>query len=158
MEIDGAGSSNQHAERNGTHGHDDDQMDTDGTSDGRRLREVAEQEHKRLLHEAIAYGRELKAMYASDPRKEIERAIDEIAAVLAYDDPVTSPEVCHLFKQSQRVTVAEELNSAILGESSRFHRNTLVLFGLHIANMHSPSRQEPRSCNRASRSPDSASK
>lgn len=68
-----------------------------------------------LLHEAILYGQELQADYPGDQRREYKRALDDIFSLVAYPDPKSSVHG-HLLEPSGRVPVAEELNSAILGE------------------------------------------
>lgn len=72
-----------------------------------------------LLQEALAYGQELRAEFAdstgADP--EMSRQLDEIFALIAYENPLKEEGVKHLLDRSGRVAVAEELNSAIL---SRF--------------------------------------
>ncbi|KAK4169198.1 hypothetical protein QBC43DRAFT_86702 [Cladorrhinum sp. PSN259] len=80
---------------------------------------------EKLSQEAIAYGQELRTQFASsdgDVRPEISKHLDEIFALIAYSNPLTVPAVAHLLDGTGRVTVAEELNSAILtslGKSSR---------------------------------------
>ncbi|PTB68692.1 SPRY-domain-containing protein [Trichoderma citrinoviride] len=95
-------------------------METDG---GDHLAELAKLENKML-----SYGQALQAEYAGDPRKEINKALNEIWALVAYKNPLKEPQVSHLLDGKGRVTVAEELNSAILsslGKSSRAALETL---------------------------------
>ncbi|KAK4144240.1 CTLH/CRA C-terminal to lish motif domain-containing protein [Dichotomopilus funicola] len=76
----------------------------------------------KLSHEALVYGIELQAEFAGDTRRETTAALDEVASLLAYPNPLKVKEVAHLLDGSGRVAVAEELNSAILtslGKSSR---------------------------------------
>lgn len=68
----------------------------------------------KLLQEAIEYGRELRAEFSTDPRREVGKYLDEIFSLLAYSDPWKHAEVSHLLDRTGRVAVAEELNSAIL--------------------------------------------
>lgn len=72
-----------------------------------------------LLQEALEYGQELRAEFAdnggADP--EMSRQLDEIFALIAYQNPLKEEGVKHLLDRSGRVAVAEELNSAILRES-----------------------------------------
>lgn len=70
----------------------------------------------------LEYGQSLQAKYRDDPRKEVEKALNEIWALVAYRNPLKEPQVSHLLDRKGRVAVAEELNSAILlslGKSSR---------------------------------------
>ncbi|KAH8881612.1 ran-binding protein [Thozetella sp. PMI_491] len=87
----------------------DDQMDTDA-------------EVSKLLQEALEYGQELRNEFGKDRRKEVTAHLEEIFALMAYQNPLKEKEVKHLLDRSGRVAVAEELNSAILrslGKSSR---------------------------------------
>ena len=75
-----------------------------------------------LLQEALESGQELRAEFAngsgSDP--EMSRQLDEIFALIAYENPLKEEGVKHLLDRSGRVAVAEELNSAILRECGPF--------------------------------------
>lgn len=93
---------------NGSHGWGDN-MDTDG---GDHRAELTKLENKMLK-----YGQSLQGEYAGDSRKEIGKALNEIWALVAYKNPLKEPQVSHLLEERGRVTVAEELNSAILCES-----------------------------------------
>jgi hypothetical protein len=104
---------------NGSHGWGDN-MDTDG---GDHRAELTKLENKMLK-----YGQSLQGEYAGDSRKEIGKALNEIWALVAYKNPLKEPQVSHLLEERGRVTVAEELNSAILsslGKSSRASLETL---------------------------------
>ncbi|KAM0281568.1 hypothetical protein ACHAQH_003437 [Verticillium albo-atrum] len=92
-----------------------DRMDTE---DGMGKSDVLE----RLELETLQYGQALQTEYASDPRREVTKALGDIYALLAYTNPLKEKEVAHLLDKKGRVAVAEELNSAILlslGKSSR---------------------------------------
>jgi hypothetical protein len=67
-----------------------------------------------LLNETIGYGQALQAEFKNDPRREIGKALNDIFALLAYPNPLQVKEIAHLLDRKGRVTVAEELNSAIL--------------------------------------------
>lgn len=67
-----------------------------------------------MLSESLVYGRELRADYAGDERKEYRKTLNDIFSLVAYADPKSSVHG-HLLDPSGRVPVAEELNSAILG-------------------------------------------
>lgn len=79
---------------------------------GENAAELAELERSML-----EYGQKLQEEYANDPRKEVSKALNEIWALVAYQNPLKEPQVSHLLDRRGRVAVAEELNSAILCES-----------------------------------------
>ena len=81
-----------------------DQMDTDMEAGG----------VSKLLQEALDYGQELRAEFGKDQRKEVISHLEEIFALMAYQNPLKEKEVKHLLDRNGRVAVAEELNSAIL--------------------------------------------
>jgi Ran-binding protein 9/10 len=85
-----------------------DKMDTEGTNNGQA-------DYDKLLNETLTYGRILQAEFEHDPRREVQKSLRDAFALLAYEDPLNAKEVSHLLKREGRVTVAEELNSAILG-------------------------------------------
>lgn len=89
-------------------------MDSEASASAHELEE--------LEGDIIGYGQSLQAEYASDPRKEVGKALGEIWVLIAYTNPLKEPKVSHLLDRKGRVSVAEELNSAILsslGKSSR---------------------------------------
>lgn len=108
---------------NGSHGWADN-MDTDG---GDHRAELTKLETKMLK-----YGQSLQGEFAGDSRKEIGKALNEIWALVAYKNPLKEPQVSHLLEERGRVTVAEELNSAILCESKA---GPLFLLPKQISNM-----------------------
>lgn len=65
---------------------------------------------------AVEYGQQLGKEFRSDTRPEIRKALEEAFSLLAYTDPKNSV-LAHLLDEKGRVSVAEELNSAILGRS-----------------------------------------
>ncbi|KAF4448743.1 hypothetical protein F53441_7891 [Fusarium austroafricanum] len=88
--------------------------DVDGSENTTELAE--------LERSMLEYGQKLQEEYANDPRVEVSKALNEIWALVAYQNPLKEPQVSHLLDRSGRVSVAEELNSAILlslGKSSR---------------------------------------
>jgi len=89
-----------------------DKMDTDGPSS-------AQSEYNNLLKEIIKYGRDLKVEYGHNPRREVQRTLEETFGLVAWEDPMSAPEVAYLMRPQRRVEVGEELNSAILGKSTR---------------------------------------
>ncbi|KAH0550885.1 hypothetical protein GP486_007751 [Trichoglossum hirsutum] len=78
----------------------------------------AHMRYKNLTEETLHYGQLLQSEFRGDGRKEVKRALEETFSLLAYEDPKNSV-VAHLLEPSGRVPVAEELNSAILGERFR---------------------------------------
>lgn len=72
-----------------------------------------------LLTEAVQYGQQLYMDYPSDENGGDKKMLDDIFSLVAYPDPKGSVHG-HYLDPAGRVAVAEELNSAILGESLRF--------------------------------------
>lgn len=98
MELD------DHHNTNGNHW---DKMDMEETND-------TQVEYGQLLADTISYGQSLQAEFRDDPRREIGKALNDAFALLAYQDPLNEKEVSHRLDVSGRISVAEELNSAIL--------------------------------------------
>lgn len=71
-----------------------------------------------LTQDALLYGQTLQEKYRKDDRPEVRAALNEIFGLMAYPNPLKEPKVAHLLDRKGRVAVAEELNSAILRESS----------------------------------------
>jgi hypothetical protein len=67
-----------------------------------------------LTANTIAYGQELGAEFANDPRREVKQALKDTFALIAYENAKESS-LAPLLDIEGRVPVAEELNSAILG-------------------------------------------
>lgn len=84
-----------------------DRMEMDGAVD-------LETEYQNLQSETLAYGQMLHVEFKDDPRKEISKALEDAFSLLAYKDPINEKTVAHILDPSGRITVAEELNSAIL--------------------------------------------
>ncbi|KAF2475981.1 ran-binding protein [Lindgomyces ingoldianus] len=73
-----------------------------------------------LTDETIKYGMELKQEFASDPRREVKKALEDTFALIAYEN-VERSALAPLLEKGGRVPVSEELNGAILvslGKSS----------------------------------------
>ena len=68
-----------------------------------------------LLQEAMMYGQLLMQEYR-DENREYKRTLDQVLSLIAYSDAKSSVHG-HLLDPKGRVSVAEELNSAILGKS-----------------------------------------
>ncbi|PWW75617.1 SPRY-domain-containing protein [Tuber magnatum] len=73
---------------------------------------------KNALDAAVKYGQDLRVEFSSDTRPEIRKALEEAFSLLAYTDPRNSV-LAHLLDEEGRVSVAEELNSAILVSMGR---------------------------------------
>lgn len=86
----------------------DDRMDTEEAVVDNQV------DYQNLLQDTLTYGQVLQAEFKNDPRREVSKALEEAFALMAYEDPLNSKEVAHLLNPAGRVTVAEELNSAIL--------------------------------------------
>jgi hypothetical protein len=78
-----------------------------------------------LLRETITYGQALEAEFRHDSRREVGKALDDIFALLAYPNPLQVKEIAPLLDRKGRVTVAEELNSAILSSLGKSSRSAL---------------------------------
>ncbi|KAM0344687.1 hypothetical protein ACHAPU_007282 [Fusarium lateritium] len=97
-------------------------MDVDPNDVGNPLWEAAGEEitaeNAELERSMLEYGQKLQEEYANDPRIEVSKALNEIWALVAYQNPFKEPQVSHLLDRNGRVAVAEELNSAILRKQS----------------------------------------
>lgn len=80
--------------------------------------------------DAVEYGRQLGKEFRSDTRPEIRKALEEAFSLLAYTDPKNSV-LAHLLDEKGRVSVAEELNSAILGKSPLYSGKTGLLIEIY---------------------------
>ncbi|KAI1109277.1 ran-binding protein [Nemania sp. NC0429] len=78
-----------------------------------------------LLEETIVYGQALQAEFRHDTRPEVGNALSDIFALLAYPNPLQVKEIAPLLDRKGRVTVAEELNSAILSSLGKSSRSAL---------------------------------
>jgi Ran-binding protein 9/10 len=67
-----------------------------------------------LTTQVIVYGQELRAEFNDDTSKEVREGLKQAFALMAYTDPRESS-VAGILDIRERVVVAEELNSAILG-------------------------------------------
>ena len=88
-------------------GDDWDQMETEEADNGLRYQD--------LVQDTLRYGQELRHEFLEDRSNVVRETFKEIWSFYAYEDPRKSP-VAHLLDPQGRVPVAEELNSAILGE------------------------------------------
>lgn len=68
-----------------------------------------------LLKEAVKYGQQLHNDYPTNERGGDKKMLDDIFSLVAYPDPKQSVHG-HYLDPAGRSVVAEELNSAILGE------------------------------------------
>jgi Ran-binding protein 9/10 len=101
-----------------------DSFQTTNTSNG-TVEQEAEEEHdnfgtdpakyEELLQQAMAYGQTLMREYR-DEKREYRKTLEDIFSLIAYDDAKASVHG-HLLETGGRAQVAEELNSAILGET-----------------------------------------
>lgn len=67
-----------------------------------------------LERDVIEYGQQLQAEYRSDPRKEVQKTLEDIWSLMAYPNPLREPKVSHLMDNGERSTAAEMVNSMIL--------------------------------------------
>lgn len=91
------------------HGLDDGNHGQDGLSSDRT---VAKQNE--LMAEALLYGQELRQEFKDSFRPETRKELEETFALIAYPDARDSV-LAPLLEVSGRISVAEELSSAILG-------------------------------------------
>ena len=73
--------------------------------------------HTDLLNAALRYGIELNAEFSSDHRPMVKKALGDTLALIAYTDARDSV-LADLIEGKGRVEIAEQVNGAILGESS----------------------------------------
>ena len=83
-----------------------DEMDTEDAENNMR--------YEQLLQEAMQYGQELVQIYR-DENREYKRTLEQVFSLIAYSDAKSSVHG-HLLDPKGRVSVAEELNSAILSK------------------------------------------
>lgn len=105
---------------------DTDGMETEGPESSIKFHE--------LLTEAVQYGQQLRVVCPSDDHGDDRRFLEDIFSLVAYADPRSSVHGHHL-DPAGRVAVAEELNSAILGE----HKAFLFIFLLFLLQGSGPS-------------------
>jgi hypothetical protein len=89
---------------------DDDLEDEEDMEDKQAKRD-------KVTAETLVYGGELSTEFANDPRREVQQALRDTFALIAYPDARESS-LAPLLEVAGRVPVAEELNSAILGTSN----------------------------------------
>jgi hypothetical protein len=100
--------------------HDDEDMEVEQDGDGYEGNEWSERMEDKspslggFPEKALEYGQELRAEFANSADPEVSKHLNEIFALIAYQNPLTEESVAHLLDHSGRVAVAEELNSAIL--------------------------------------------
>ncbi|RYP79449.1 hypothetical protein DL769_002958 [Monosporascus sp. CRB-8-3] len=95
-----------------------DQMETEDALD-------SSTDQDNLLAETVRYGQQLQAEFKDDPRREVGKALSEVFALVAYENPLQVKEIAHLLDRKGRVAVAEELNSAILSSLGKSSRSAL---------------------------------
>ncbi|KAF3921520.1 hypothetical protein AA313_de0200833 [Arthrobotrys entomopaga] len=76
-----------------------------------------------MLEKLMEYGRQLQEDFKNKP--ELQDEMEEVFSLFAYSEPTTSP-MAHLLSVEGRAPVAEALNSAILGKSSKAPLERLV--------------------------------
>ena len=84
--------------------------------DGAPESEDLDRRHQELLKEAVDYGKELKQLFKADQSQLVTETMTNIFGMIAYKDPNQSDQA-YLLDKSQRGSVAEAVNSAILGMS-----------------------------------------
>ncbi|KAI7551830.1 hypothetical protein KC331_g2299, partial [Hortaea werneckii] len=66
-----------------------------------------------LIPAALAYGQELQQEFGNDPRPHVKKQLQDLFAIIAYQNPADSP-ISGLLDQRGRAEIAEEVNGAIL--------------------------------------------
>lgn len=92
----------------------------DDDDDEHDITSIEPAKYDELLQEAMSYGQTLMREYR-DEKREYRKTLEDIFSLIAYDDAKASVHG-HLLETGGRVQVAEELNSAILGENPFFSR------------------------------------
>lgn len=85
----------------------DDEMETEDSSEGGV-------DDQNLLTQTIEYGQALQAEFKDDPRRDVQKTLQDIFALLAYPNPLKVKELAPQLDRRSRAAVAEDLNSAIL--------------------------------------------
>lgn len=80
--------------------------------------------HQESLLKALEYSRKLQDDFKDQP--DTRKYMEEAFSLFAYIDPRKSP-VAHLLEDDARIPVAEELNSAILGEYNSYYSHSHLL-------------------------------
>lgn len=113
MDVDGhtlpPTNSNGHTHNGNTS--NPDAMDTDSSPKESSTESIT------LLQETLKYGQELQSEFRNDPRQEVQQALEDTFALIAYENASKSA-LAPMLEVSGRVPVAEELNGAILGKHS----------------------------------------
>jgi hypothetical protein len=86
---------------------DDEDEDMDNNRKGKRSSVI--------VHDLLTYGQKLKAEYDNDPRREIQDELQRTLGLISYGNPKQSV-LKDLLEVRKRMSIAEELNSAILGK------------------------------------------
>ncbi|KAK5201931.1 hypothetical protein LTR16_000948 [Cryomyces antarcticus] len=89
-----------------------DQMDT--TLDSPPIHtESADAKYNTLLQQTLQYGQELRLEFNADPRRDVQKALRDTFALIAYTDARESS-LAGMLDVKGRVPISEELNGAIL--------------------------------------------
>lgn len=111
-----ANTTNEHDLGEATEEEDEEEEDEEGEA-GEDYEEIPPHrdlaKYDELLQEAMCYGQMLMREYR-DEKREYKKTLEDIFSLIAYDDAKASVHG-HLLETGRRVQVAEELNSAILG-------------------------------------------
>ncbi|TKA73144.1 hypothetical protein B0A49_03836, partial [Cryomyces minteri] len=106
---------NEAAENNGHAAWTDDSADQmDTTLDSPPIHtESADTKYSALLQQTLQYGQELRLEFNADPRRDVQRALQDTFALIAYTDARESS-LAGMLDVKGRVPISEELNGAIL--------------------------------------------
>jgi len=102
--------SSKHRERDGLSGVDDEFVDRMDLEEPNLLVKQVD-----LVNDALQYGQELQSEFKDDSRRKVKQALKDTFALIAYPDARESS-LAPLLEAEGRISVAEELNGAILGQ------------------------------------------
>ncbi|OTB07045.1 hypothetical protein M426DRAFT_54290 [Hypoxylon sp. CI-4A] len=118
---------NSHGSKRNGHQLDDmpSRMDIDENGFSDRMEEDGVDSDIDLDKKIIEYGKSLQEDFKNDSRPETVKTLKEVFSLVAYANPLEIQAVAALLDRKGRVTVAEELNSAILSSLGKSSRSAL---------------------------------
>jgi Ran-binding protein 9/10 len=72
-----------------------------------------QREYNRLIQTTLNYGQDLQEEFKNDPRRNISKSLEDIFALVAYEDPLNDSNCAYTLDLSHRKAVADEISSAI---------------------------------------------
>jgi len=77
---------------------------------------AAQRQSEELLSRVWNYGQQLQTEFGPDQRLEVQDLLKRTVGIVAYQDPANNPQTRELVGFEAKVTLAEDVNRAILGE------------------------------------------